>query len=474
MTDLNMFPKCWTMMMFFVCASIDISCAHKILLIPLPVTSPVREATALATRLKANNHSVFLVMPKSAPNLDDLKSKYDIIDYNIKYPDLFVQPPNWILTGCASAQRDFFRHTWEGLEPFCTNPLEDEEYFRKIESEKFDLAMVEADIQRCHMLILHKLRIPYVTMILNIEQWRWKAPVLPSFVPTMLLGTSSESMTLIERLINFHAMWDWIVKPGVRQFTNEFIQKYDPSITYEFLYGKSLLFFVNTDFVIDYPRPVMPNEILNGGLTTRPAAPLPEDLLEFADHASNGLILVSFGTMDTQSWEQSSLEKFLETYRALGEYRFVWRNAKEMTPNQADNLPTNVLVKNWIPQNDLLGHRNTRLIITHCGANTQFEAVYHGVPILCFPAWYDNFYNAKRIDYLGYGRSLDIKTFTSGQLVREIRELVQNNQTYRENMRKASAIFRGSRDTPLERTVWWVEYAIKHGGDRLRSHAHDM
>ena len=76
--------------------------------------------------------------------------------------------------------------------------------------------------------------------------------------------------------------------------------------------------------------------------------------------------------------------------------------------------------------------------------------------------------------HMGYGRFLDVKEFTSGQLIREIKELIQRNQTYQANIQKASAIFNSRPDTPLERTLWWVEYIIKHGGKHLQSHALDM
>jgi len=35
--------------------------------------------------------------------------------------------------------------------------------------------------------------------------------------------------------------------------------------------------------------------------------------------------------------------------------------------------PKHVLRRDWLPLNDLLGHINTKLLINHCGANSQFE-----------------------------------------------------------------------------------------------------
>ena len=41
--------------------------------------------------------------------------------------------------------------------------------------------------------------------------------------------------------------------------------------------------------------------------------------------------------------------------------------------NEQRVWPKHVLRQDWVPLNDLLGHVNTRLLISHCGANSQFE-----------------------------------------------------------------------------------------------------
>jgi len=46
-------------------------------------------------------------------------------------------------------------------------------------------------------------------------------------------------------------------------------------------------------------------------------------------------------------------------------------------PTVIDNLqsvlPKHVLMQDWLPLNDLIGSSNTKLLISHCGANSQFE-----------------------------------------------------------------------------------------------------
>ena len=51
-------------------------------------------------------------------------------------------------------------------------------------------------------------------------------------------------------------------------------------------------------------------------------------------------------------------------------------------------------VTKWMPQNDVLGHAQTRAFLSHCGANSLYEAAYHGVPIIALPFFADQPGNA--------------------------------------------------------------------------------
>ena len=66
------------------------------------------------------------------------------------------------------------------------------------------------------------------------------------------------------------------------------------------------------------------------------------------------------------------------------------------------------------------GHARTRLLIYQCGINGVYEALYHGVPIICLPIFFDQFDNAQRVASRGIGLRLDITTLTSDQLVNAV------------------------------------------------------
>lgn len=71
---------------------------------------------------------------------------------------------------------------------------------------------------------------------------------------------------------------------------------------------------------------------------------------------------------------------FLNVFSQLKQ-QVIWKWETETMPN----LPANVKLTKWAPQQDLLGHKDIKMFMTHCGGGSTEEAIYHGVPLLGFP-----------------------------------------------------------------------------------------
>ena len=136
-------------------------------------------------------------------------------------------------------------------------------------------------------------------------------------------------------------------------------------------------------------------------------------------------------------------------------------------------FPDNIKVMKWLPQNDLLAHPKVKVFVTHCGNNGQMEALYHGVPMVGVPIYYDQYQGATRMEYQGYGKGFNIVHDTPEKLAKLINEVFEN-RTYQENIQRASAIFRARPDTPRQRAAFWIKHVLKFGSKHLRSHANDM
>ena len=80
---------------------------------------------------------------------------------------------------------------------------------------------------------------------------------------------------------------------------------------------------------------------------------------------------------------EETKNKFLKVFSKLKQ-RVIWKWEGEMT-----GLSPNVRISKWLPQQDILGHKNIRVFITHGGLLSTQEAIYHGVSLLGLPLFAD-------------------------------------------------------------------------------------
>ncbi|ELU07573.1 hypothetical protein CAPTEDRAFT_57169, partial [Capitella teleta] len=107
------------------------------------------------------------------------------------------------------------------------------------------------------------------------------------------------------------------------------------------------------------------------------------------------------------------------------------------------------------------GHWNTVAYVSHCGNNGQFEALYHGVPVICLPVYDDQFYNGLQVEYKGLGITMNFRTFKPEDLTKNIIRIV-TEPSFLENVRKGSMMLKSHREELDEVIVTWVEHVIEH------------
>ena len=90
------------------------------------------------------------------------------------------------------------------------------------------------------------------------------------------------------------------------------------------------------------------------------------------------------------------------------------------------SLKPNIKLVEWLPQNDLLGHKDIRAFVSHVGQYSLYESAYHGVPVVAVPLFADQFSNAKRAEHFGLGMAVNHKIQDAQQLL-EIIESVVND-----------------------------------------------
>ena len=127
------------------------------------------------------------------------------------------------------------------------------------------------------------------------------------------------------------------------------------------------------------------------------------------------------------------------------------------------STPKNVLTTQWFPQNDLLGHPKVVGFFSHGGLNSVSEAAFHGVPVIGYPLFGDQWDNIARLEYKGMAKSVDTETCTAASIAETIIE-VTKTESYSESARKVAAVIRDTPKKPVELAADLVEYTIRHNG----------
>ncbi|XP_041471051.1 UDP-glucuronosyltransferase 2C1-like isoform X2 [Lytechinus variegatus] len=224
------------------------------------------------------------------------------------------------------------------------------------------------------------------------------------------------------------------------------------------------LFLVNMDFAVEYPLPLIPNIITIGGITARPAAPLPDDLETLMQSSGDGgVILFTLGTYVTHI-RQEFLEPFAEVFGRYPQQKVLWQFVGE----PKFKIPPNVKMMPWLPQNDILGHPKTRLFIFHGGNNGFYETMYHGVPAILIPLTGDAIDQGSRLTHQGFGIVLD-KTNVTVDVLDDAIKTIFNNNSYSEVAKLLSARLQSRSMHPGDRAAFWVNHVMKHGGGYMRS-----
>ncbi|XP_066286542.1 UDP-glucuronosyltransferase 2C1-like [Branchiostoma lanceolatum] len=284
-------------------------------------------------------------------------------------------------------------------------------------------------------------------------------PLPLSYVPFVFTDLT-DNMTFVQRLQNvvLSTLGPMALRRAISSSHDGLVRTYiGEEETIQSVTSRTDLWLYQTDNVLDYPRPSMPNTVQVGGLNVRVAAPLTEDMEAFVQSSGDdGVIVVSFGSMvKTMSAERR--EVFAAAFARLRQ-KVVWRYVGE----KPTGLGNNTKLLAWLPQNDLLAHPKTRAFVAHAGSNGMYEALHHGVPMVCLPLFGDQPANAARVVARGLGVKLDYSTVTTEQLYLSILHVVTNS-SFQETAARLSRLHRDQPQSPMERAVWWIEHVIKHG-----------
>ncbi|XP_044035492.1 UDP-glucuronosyltransferase 2B15-like [Siniperca chuatsi] len=351
--------------------------------------------------------------------------------------------------------------------------FENKTLMQSIRDAQFDMVLLDPGLP-VGVLVAHELKLPTVFNVRWITSGEGHFVVAPSpssYVPTSGCAVS-DKMTFVQRVKNvFHyALNTCIDKFIVCPHYDRLVDRYfGPDVNFYHLLQGADIWLMRVDFVFEFPRPTMPNIVYIGGFQCKPSEPLSSELEEFVQSSGeHGFILMSLGTLV----KGLPIEITSEIAAAFAQIpqKVIWRHAGE-PPN---NLGNNTRLVKWMPQNDLLGHPQIKAFVAHGGTNGIYESIFHGVPIVGIPLLFDQFENVLRLEARGAAKVVDATKLTRQSFLEAIQEVL-HNPTYRNNMKRLSALHLDKPMHPLETAVYWIEFVMRHkGASHLRTESYKM
>ncbi|XP_068217352.1 UDP-glycosyltransferase UGT5-like [Palaemon carinicauda] len=340
--------------------------------------------------------------------------------------------------------------------------------------KEFDLVMVDALFNEAMYPFAEDL--PFITISTVGHDYQQSAVMgnvmNPAYVPTELWDFA-RPWKIHDKVFNilahfFNALvWRYWVVPAIQEEVTLHLPDIRPLLYTE---RNASLTFLNSHYSIDLPLPLLPSQVQIGAIHCKSPKPLNKELTSWIEGAGDeGVIYVSLGSMaqgNTMPIQYRDL--FVAAFARLSR-RVIWKYE-----GSVPGVSENVLIRRWLPQQDILAHPKVKVFLSHGGLLSLQESIYHVTPIVALPIFGDQERVSAHLHNKGFGRWLQWEDLSVDLLLQAIYD-VSNNTRYLNNVRVASRLMREQPTSPKELAVFWSEYIIKHkGAPHLRSPAMDL
>ncbi|XP_056144980.1 UDP-glucuronosyltransferase-like [Lampris incognitus] len=355
----------------------------------------------------------------------------------------------------------------------CESLLHNQKFTSRLRDERFDLMLTDPFLP-CGTILADSFSIPAVYFLRGIpcglDLQAAQCPSPPSYVPRYASG-NTDHMNFPQRVKNMVLkMVESILCRVLFASFDELASRYlGKDVTYKDLLGHGAIWLLRYDFAFEWPKPLMPNMVLIGGINCVRGGSLPADLEEFVDGSGDdGFVVFTLGSL-VSSMPREKAKQFFDAFRQIPQ-RVVWR----YTGVVPEDVPKNVRIMKWLPQNELLAHPKAKAFITHGGTHGIYEGICNGVPMVMMPLFGDQPDNMHHMVARGVAVKLNVFDVTTAELLDALNKVI-NDKSYKEKMVKLSEVHNDRPIEPLDLAVFWTEFVIRHkGAEHLRTAAHDL
>ncbi|KAK7113576.1 UDP-glucuronosyltransferase 2A1-like [Littorina saxatilis] len=440
--------------------------AKRVIMLPMPFENHIDYHGNVARALMKLGHEVWTIVPAILAD----RGKLDTSDLNVVLYDTPFDIEDRTMPRLPERYFKGMSDNYDELETImkehCERILKNHTFFKTLQHIKPDFVVID-NLSLVYMLVIlpYKLGVPFAFVGSSYDPIAQRVPFSPAVTPLPVFPYS-DHMTFFQRVKNTLVFLKhcWNYKDAYEDAVARFAPE-KPSIPVDMLIARAEMWLVEMDHILDYPKPSLPNVKFIGGTVKGPAGPLPKEFNSFMDDALEGVVLVSFGKY-VLGLPTDISDKLFEVFESLP-MKVIFRS------NLTSPNPSKIMTSTWLPQNDLLGHPNTKVFVSHCGKNGQYEALYHAVPVVATPLFYDQPYNAERMRVKGLAEVIDLRTSTAAEMTAAIMKVARQPR-YKQAITAASRLFRQQFHVPVEVAARWLDHVMKYGGAYMRSAGQDL
>ncbi|CAH0545938.1 unnamed protein product [Brassicogethes aeneus] len=340
------------------------------------------------------------------------------------------------------------------------------------ENENFDLVIIENFVNDAFLGFGYHFNAPNILLapgpMTYLSNYFVGNPSPSSYIPNIGSRFGS-NMNFIERIKNLYydTLGELLLNFKFIPGQNKILQSTFPGAPdiRQLIHNVSLI-LTTSHSSIHSPAPLLPSVKEIGGYHISKPKDLPKDLQGYLDDAKEGVVVFSMGSNLNGSMLPNHLKQsILRTFGKL-QQKVLWKLETDLP-----GKPKNVRIVNWLPQNDVLAHPNVKLFISHGGLLSVIEAVYHGVPILGIPVFWDQEQNIKNAVHNGFALNLPLRELNENTLFSSVNQILYNPE-FEKNVKSRQVILLDQPMTPMETAIYWIEHVIKYkGAEHLKSPA---
>ncbi|XP_021045131.1 UDP-glucuronosyltransferase 3A2-like [Mus pahari] len=426
----------WLLMSFFFLEVLLLEAA-KILTISTLSGSHYIMISRVSQVLHGGGHNVTKLLYESddIPDFRKEKPSYQVInwrppeDQEKKFDELRHRFKEEMTYGRSEHNTLLKIHRYFG--DLCSHLLSRKDIMEFLKDENFDLVLIDS-VDICALLTVEKLGKRFVSFLpCQFSYIDFALPSAPlSYAPVYGSGLTDQ-MDFWGRVKNFLMFFDFSMKQ------REILSQYDSAIQEHFAEGsrpvlselllKAELWFVNSDFALDFARPLFPNTVYVGGLLDKPVQPIPQELENFiSQFGDSGFVLVALGSIVSMLQTKEIIKEMNSAFARLPQ-GVLWTCKASQWPKDVSLAP-NVKIMDWLPQTDLLAHPSIRLFVTHGGTNSVMEAVQHGVPMVGIPFFADQPENMVRVEAKNLGVSIQLQSLKAESFALTMKEVIEDKR----------------------------------------------